>query len=110
MTAVEGTSVELSVTATGSPPLSYEWQKNGAVIAGATESVFRFTAALADNGALYGVRVSNPAGSVSSAGAKIEVVPAAASLITRSPINTATASGRASFEVFAVATAGIRYQ
>ncbi len=110
MTAVEGTSVELSVTATGSPPLSYEWQKNGAVIAGATESRLRFTAALADNGALYGVRVSNPAGSVSSAGAKIEVVPAAASLITRSPINTATASGRASFEVFAVATAGIRYQ
>lgn len=39
-TVEDGSPVSLSVTATGTPPLEYQWRKNGVAIAGATGSAF----------------------------------------------------------------------
>lgn len=62
------------VEATGDVPLSYQWQRNGSAIVGATGAVYTFTAALADNGAKFRCIVSNGAGSATSDEATLEVV------------------------------------
>jgi hypothetical protein len=62
----EGSPLTLKVEAVGGEPLSYQWFKNGAAIAGATSPTFSITAiALADEGS-YTVRVSNNVGPVTS--------------------------------------------
>jgi PQQ-like domain len=63
-----------SVTATGSSPLTYQWQMNGAAIAGAASSSYTTPAtALTDSGNTYQVVISNSAGSVSSRAALLTV-------------------------------------
>src|SRR6267378_1144090 len=53
-----------SVTATGTPPLSYQWKKNGAVISGATSSTYTTPATTTGaNGASFTVTVTNGFGS-----------------------------------------------
>lgn len=64
----------LSVTAGGSPPFSYQWNKNGVAIAGATSASYTTPVIeSSDNGAKYTVTVSNKANSVTSAPATITV-------------------------------------
>ena len=73
-----GQTATFSVTATGSAPLAYRWQKNGVDIAGATAATYTTPAeATSDNGALFVVIVSNTAGSVTSVGAQLTVTSAA---------------------------------
>jgi Immunoglobulin I-set domain/Beta-propeller repeat len=69
-----GQTATFSVTAGGTAPLSYQWQRNGADIAGATATSYTTAAtALADNAAIYRVRVSNSAGSATSSDATLTV-------------------------------------
>src|ERR1700685_3116549 len=59
-----GQSATFSVTAGGTTPLTYQWTKNGAVISGATAASYMTgSAAPTDNGAIFGVTVSNAIGS-----------------------------------------------
>jgi hypothetical protein len=76
-TQSEGATATFSVLATGTAPLAYQWQRNGTAIAGATAASYS-TAALtiADNGASYGVIVSNTAGSATSQPALLTVTAA----------------------------------
>jgi hypothetical protein len=69
-----GTSLRLSVTASGSPAPSYQWQKNGVNIAGATQSTFTIAAAAPSDSGTYTVVVTNAAGSVTSTPAQVTVV------------------------------------
>jgi hypothetical protein len=63
-----------AVTASGAGPLTYQWQRNGASIAGATLSSYTTPATtLADNGAAFAVVVSNTAGSTTSSAAALTV-------------------------------------
>lgn len=74
-TVAVGQEAVLSVSASGSPPLTYQWQRNGADIAGATSASFRIASAtMADNGDRFRVRVRNSAGSVTSAAATLTVL------------------------------------
>ncbi len=67
ITVAEQQSASFNVTATGTAPLSYQWRRNGAPIAGATSATLTMTAALAaDHGARYSAVVTNSAGSVTS--------------------------------------------
>jgi hypothetical protein len=68
-------TIRLSVTATGSD-LVYQWQKDGATIAGATGSTYtKANAQLGDAGG-YSVVVSNRIGSVTSSNATISIAAA----------------------------------
>ena len=67
-----GKPFTLSVTASGAG-LSYQWNKNGAAISGATSSSYAVTAASASDAGSYTVTVSNTAGPVTSAPAVITV-------------------------------------
>jgi hypothetical protein len=75
-----GQTATYSVTATGTAPLSYQWRKNGTVIAGATSASYTTPAATTtDNGATFAVVVSNSAGSATSRSARLTVGPAVTS-------------------------------
>ncbi len=63
----EGESARFAVTATGAPPVAYQWKRNGADIAGATSNIYNTPpAAPADDGTLFAVVVSNPGGNTTS--------------------------------------------
>jgi outer membrane protein assembly factor BamB len=72
-----GQSAVFTVTAAGSPPLTYQWQKSGSPIAGATSASYTTPATnAADSGSSYRVVVSNSAGTVSSNAAVLTVTSA----------------------------------
>ena len=76
-----------SVQATGNPPLSYQWRRNGVDIAGATSQSYSAPAAtLADDGAVFSVVVAgrNQAG-IASSNATLTVLPPPALTITQQP-------------------------
>jgi glucose/arabinose dehydrogenase len=65
--AAAGQPVTFAVSAAGAPPLSYQWQRNGAAISGATGSSYTLASvSAADQGAQFRVVVSNGSGSVTS--------------------------------------------
>ena len=70
----EGQSATFNVTATGASPLSYQWQRDGADIAGATNSSYTTPATtLADDGATFLCQVTNPGGTTPSNPATLAV-------------------------------------
>ena len=69
-----GAAASFSVTASGTTPLTYQWRRNGADIAGASSSTYTTAATtVADNGALFSVVVANSVGSVTSTDATLTV-------------------------------------
>jgi hypothetical protein len=69
-----GQTATFTVANTGTAPITYQWQKNGVAIAGATSSAYTTpAAATTDNGSLFTVSVSNSAGTVTSNGATLTV-------------------------------------
>jgi hypothetical protein len=83
-TVAVGQPATFTVVATGASPLSYQWQKSGAAIPGATAASYStLPVAIGDTGSVYRVVVSNPAGQVTSNPATLTVVAAtAADVIT----------------------------
>lgn len=107
----DGAGASFSVTATGSAPLSYQWQRNGSDIAGATAASYTLTVAtLADAGATFAVRVSNPGGSITSAAAALSVAPVAPTITAPPAAQAVTAGQGASFSVAATGSAPLAYQ
>jgi hypothetical protein len=72
-TAVEGDDVILSVTASGSDPLSYQWLRNGLILTNGTNRILTLPDAAECDSAEYQVIVSNAAGSTSSVPAVVSV-------------------------------------
>ncbi|HSY99688.1 MAG TPA: choice-of-anchor D domain-containing protein, partial [Terriglobales bacterium] len=93
--------------------LSYQWQKNGVNIAGATLASYTTpVTATTDSGSTFDVVVSNTAGSVTSSAATLTVNAAVvAPTITTQPVSqTVTAGQTATFGVVAGGTAPLSYQ
>jgi len=68
-----GQSVTLTVTAAGTPPLGYQWWKDGVPLAGGAEASLTLTNLQAGDAGQYFVVVSNQLGSVTSAVALLTV-------------------------------------
>jgi alpha-tubulin suppressor-like RCC1 family protein len=68
-----GATLSLSVNVAGLGPFSYQWQFNGVDLAGATSSTLLLTDVRASQSGLYSVRISNPAGSLTSGTARLSV-------------------------------------
>jgi hypothetical protein len=78
-TVTVGQTATFSVAASGTPPLTYQWQKNGANISGASAASYPTPpTAATDSGAKFDVVVSNYAGSVTSSMATLTVNPVGA--------------------------------
>jgi O-glycosyl hydrolase len=70
----QGQTATFSVNASGTGTLTYQWQKNGAAISGATAASYTTPATTAtDNGSVFNVVVSNANGSATSASATLAV-------------------------------------
>ena len=72
-TIAVGANVTLGVGATGSPPPTFQWRKDGVAITSATSATLALTAVQPANAGVYTVVVSNSAGSVTSNPATLTV-------------------------------------
>jgi hypothetical protein len=93
-----GDSATFTVTPAGTGPFTYQWLKNGVVIAGATSQTYTIPAVSALDAAAYSVRVSNGAGTATSLAATLSVLgfktdlPATATVLTGSTRTLAVAA------------------
>ncbi len=75
-TVLEGGSTTFSVTATGSPAVTYQWRRNGTDIPLATAASYTLDPVTETSGGNYTVVVRNAVGSVTSSVALLTVTPA----------------------------------
>jgi hypothetical protein len=75
-TVLVGAPASFTVTATGTPPLIYQWQRNGTGISGASTSTFAIPVTVpGDEGASFTVSVTNSVTTVTSTAAILHVGP-----------------------------------
>jgi alpha-tubulin suppressor-like RCC1 family protein/sugar lactone lactonase YvrE len=72
-TVTAGSSAQFSVTASGRPAVTYQWNFNGAAISGATSNTYSLSNVQASNAGNYTVVVSNVMGTVTSNTASLTV-------------------------------------
>jgi hypothetical protein len=110
-----GDTVTFSVAASGTAPLFYQWQKNGANIANAQSAALVISSVLPADSGVYRVVVSNSVGAATSNNALLSVVSHQATntkpIITISPASqTAILGGSVTFSVIATGSAPLYYQ
>jgi polyhydroxybutyrate depolymerase len=93
VTVIAPASATFTVTATGTAPLSYQWQRDGVAIVGATASSYTLAATGAsDTGAILAVIVSNTVGSATSTNATLTVdTPQQSTLSSKSLVHDSLA-------------------
>ena len=108
-TVVQGTNATFTVMASGTQPLSYQWELNGTSISGATDSSYTKSSVQPADAGTYVCVITNLAGTMSTTPAQLTVlVPPT---ITTPPQSLTVASGgTASFTVVAAGTAPLAYQ
>ena len=107
--AISGTNVTFSVTAGGTAPLSYQWQRSGTNLLGQTDATLTLTAVTTNNAGSYRVIITNLYGSVTSSVAILNVgfVPS----ISVQPLSQKVISGsNVTFSVTAGGTPPLNYQ
>ncbi|MCC5842062.1 MAG: Ig-like domain-containing protein [Opitutales bacterium] len=73
MAVVEGSSVALSVVASGNPAPTFQWYKNGAMIPGATDAILAINYAVLSDAGTYFATAGNSEGTATSASAVLTV-------------------------------------
>jgi hypothetical protein len=71
---LQGKPLTLRVSAAGTPPLSYQWRRNGSVIQGGTGSSYAIREVTGVSAGTYTVQVSNAFGVVESTPSRVSVV------------------------------------
>ncbi|HEY5909474.1 MAG TPA: LamG-like jellyroll fold domain-containing protein [Verrucomicrobiae bacterium] len=74
-TVNSGGMASFTVSATGTPPLTYEWRKDDVAISGANGAVYSIPSVQTNDAGTYSVLVSNVSGWVISSNAILTVVP-----------------------------------
>lgn len=112
VTVTQGEAAEFNLTAAGSAPLSYQWQKDGQNLVGATAASFLIPSTQATSAGNYRVVVSNSAGSVASATVTLTIKPVVAGpVIVVQPVSSAVSFGQQIvLSVQAAGTAPLGYQ
>lgn len=109
---VAGQPVTLSVAAVGSPVPTYQWYRNGSILAGKTSPSLSIPSVQAGDVGSYTVTASNSLGSVTSAGAALDLNTGGnPPFFVLQPSGEASAPGKqVLFEVTASGAAPISYQ
>jgi hypothetical protein len=98
-----------SVTATGAPPLRYQWRFNGALLAGATNAQLLLNSVQPEQAGDYDVLVFNAAGSALSSNAALSLLYPATILSQPQSVSTRPTSNVV-FSVSAYSAAQLAYQ
>ena len=111
-TVAAGGTAQFSVTANGSPLLTYQWQKNNANIAGANAAVYTTPVVqTTDSGSTYDVVVTNSAGTVTSTAANLTVTAGTAPTIVTQPAGAAVSAGQSvTLSVVAAGSGPLHYR
>ena len=112
VTVMAGQTAQFSITATGTAPLAYQWQRNGVNIAGATAANCSVVNAQSANVGSYRVIVSNAAGSVTSTAATLTVTQAVPPpvVLTHPAAATRTVGQSVTFTIAASGSGSLAYQ
>jgi hypothetical protein len=109
-TVTAGQTASFTVVAGGTAPLSFQWQKNGANIAGATSASYTTAATTtSDSGSTFRAVVNNTVGTVTSAAATLTVnaVPTPGIQVSSTSINFGNGVvGRTSSQVLTISNTG----
>ncbi len=105
-----GSAVEFAVAASGTPPPSFQWAKEGVAIPGATGATLRLLNVDAADAGAYSVLVANAAGSVRSQDATLTVAAQKPVIVRQPPNRLAPVGGAATFAVTATSTLPLTYQ
>ncbi len=108
-TVAQGGPVGLSVTASSTSALSYQWLKNGLIISGAISNALNFSAVSTNDAGNYSVIITNSSTSITSAIATLTVLLRPA-IITQPAGASVLAGGQVSFTVTATGSAPLNYQ
>ncbi len=108
-TVCSGSSALMSVSASGTAPLTYQWYKGSSVISGATASSYLIGSAASSDASTYYCKITNSCGTVNSNSAII-TVNTPVSISTQSGNATKCAGTSLTFSVTATGTASISYQ
>ena len=102
----------VTVVATGTPPLAYQWRKDGTNIAGATSASYNLASAATADGGSYSVVITNAYGTVTSSAAALTITTAQIpATITSQPAPvTANVGDNVSFSVAAYGSSPVAYQ
>ena len=105
-------SAALSVAATGTAPLTYQWKKDGANVAGATAATLALASAATTDAGSYTVTITNAYGTVTSAAATVTVTTSTipATITTQPTAVTVPAGQPATFTAAAFGSAPLTYQ
>jgi hypothetical protein len=108
-TVSAGTTVTLSVSATGSPAPTFQWYRNGTALSGQTGASLKLSSVTVASAGTYTVVVKNSAGSVTSKGAVLTVIVPPA-FTTQPTARTLAAGATATFTAVASGTPAPTYQ
>ena len=109
ITVAAGQTAAFTITATGTPPLVYQWFQFSTPIAGATSPTVNFTNVQA-SGSGYTVTVTNAYGFTRSYSASFNVTPALPSISVQPQAATITQGQGVNFSVTASGTEPLAYQ
>ncbi|HEX8149914.1 MAG TPA: immunoglobulin domain-containing protein, partial [Pyrinomonadaceae bacterium] len=104
-----GSDVGFNVAAGGTPPLSYQWYKDGSPVAGANADALALQGVQGGAAGSYTVTVTNGAGSATSNPATLTVITPP-TITTQPASQTANAGRTATFNVAASGTEPFSYQ
>lgn len=114
VTVTVGQTIGLSVVATGTAPLTYQWRKGGTALSGRTTAALSLSNAATTDAGTYDVVVSNPIGSITSSAATVIVNPPVAnigpSIVTQPTSVTVTEGQSTGLFVIASGSAPLFYQ
>lgn len=102
---VTGAAVTLTAAATGTPAPTFQWRKDGAAIAGATNASLTLPAVTGADGGAYTIVATNAAGSVTSAAATLTVIGnpgASAARLSNLSVRAAMSAGQTLIVGFSV--------
>lgn len=108
-TVTAGSSVTLSVVATGTPAPTYQWRKNGVLVSGATGATLALPNVQVSDSGNYTVVVTNLAGLVTSNPASLTVNAAGPTITTQPQSQQLSVGANATLSVSATG-AGLSYQ
>src|ERR1017187_136825 len=105
-----GTNVAFSVTASGTPPFSYQWVLNGSSLTGATNASYNFYLMSTNQAGSYAVIITNNYGSITSSVANLTVLVTPPSIASQPASQTVPGGSNATFNVVTYGSPPLNYQ